>query len=212
MDYGSIHVLATLRFQANSRRMVKRLGEECLKKVIAFADRVKECDTVASIDLVLAAEQCKGLDAGELQLLQALLDGSGDGLMLTGDKKFLNALATTPTLKDQVDQLQGRFVSLEQIVSLLIDKHGFERVRDAVANAVEHSDDQWDSTLRSCFAGLRSAQAENVQQGLKSYIGDLKSTTKGLLWKYSGNVEEQTKTQYNPPEFDLSLGETSASA
>lgn len=184
---SSVQVLNTLRFHANSRRIKKRLGEDALKKVITFIDSVNECDTPASTELLIAAEGVKGLDPGELQLLQALLDSPNEKIMITGDKNFLRAFANTSVLYDSVQKLQEKFISFEQIVLCLMGSIGFDRVKRAISNAlqVNQSKQPFDMTMRICFGNVDHILEEDVRERLESYISDLRRNTLGLLLQFN---------------------------
>ncbi|MBY6096164.1 hypothetical protein [Ferrimonas balearica] len=207
VQHDSVYVLNTLRFHAPRRRMKKRLGEEGVAKVLAFADRVKECEVAASPELLLASEGVDGLDPGELQLLQAMLDSKQKDLMLTGDKNFLTALANTPQLEGVVARLTEQFISFEQIVSALIDRLGFETVRDAVANAAEQSGDgQFDTAIRACFGGLRFAVEANTKDALNAYTRDLRDRTAGLLIAEWQNEKNEAPEEAEEDLLDDFLG------
>ncbi|WP_341502793.1 hypothetical protein [Gallaecimonas sp. GXIMD4217] len=201
--HGAIYVLNTLRYQVNRKRMLKRLGEEAVQRVLAFVDSVSKCEVPASDELLLATEGVKGLDPGELQLLQALIDAPTKSLMLTGDKNFLRALASSQVAELNTERLRERFICFEQIVMLLIDTYGFERVRGAAAYALNQTDGKWDGTMHICFSGRENSQEANVRQGLNSNIRALIAETGSILWTHEGKhpTQEASDTLSCSPSF-----------
>lgn len=203
--YGELQILNTMRFkfcpsnQAKRNRLTKRYTVEVLDRIESFIDNhATEIDCaitdMALIEAMSVSED--GLDIGEMQLLQALLDG-GDAFMFTGDKRFLNALALDEHLEIHRANLEESFVCFEQIIIFLINKIGFEEVKRKYCASLENGLTV-DGTLRLCFSGGTAAVMERVVENLEVNVSQLKQTTIHLLsnsneWTSNpSNLGEQT--------------------
>ncbi|MDP3010115.1 MAG: hypothetical protein Q8N30_13730 [Methylococcales bacterium] len=120
-----------------------------------------------------------GLDAGEMQLLQALFDDSNE-LLFTGDKRFLKALANVDALGDKLEQVSGSFICFEQIIYFLITELGFDLVKAKFIQALD-ADTRVDSALRVCFEGRHLAVEERVIELLSVYIKEIRNESGQLL-------------------------------
>lgn len=188
--YGDLQVLNTLRFKycpssASKRaRVIKRYTEEVVDRMQAFIDDgIREIDCVLT-DLTLIEamdESSDGLDAGEMQLLQALIDAE-EACMFTGDKRFLTALASSEGITQaHVDKLEQSFVCFEQIMCFLIKQIGFDVIKQKYIDA-KQSGIELDTALRVCFGGSGTqAQETTVQDNLRSHVDTLRSSTASLL-------------------------------
>ncbi|ELB2787681.1 TPA: hypothetical protein NKR24_000898 [Vibrio parahaemolyticus] len=200
--YGELQVLNTLRFkycppvQARRNRVVRRFTQEVVDRVQAFIDsEVVEIDcTVTDSALIDAMDQSDdGLDIGEMQLLQALIDAD-EACMFTGDKRFLKALVSSQGItQSHTDKLEQSFVCFEQVMTFLIKKIGFEVVKQKYIEA-KQSGLELDSALRVCFGGSGTqAQETVVQNNLVSHVQTLREDTERLL----STSEDWTP---NPPQ------------
>lgn len=120
-----------------------------------------------------------GLDAGEMQLLQSMIDRD-ESTMFTGDKRFLQALAKDENLSVHMEKLEEAFVCFEQIVIFLIKQFSFAYVKGKFLLALS-SGLKIDSTLRMCFEGLEQAEESRVFENLQLNVESLRKETLSLL-------------------------------
>lgn len=187
-NYGELAVLATLRYKfcnkhpAKRARAEQKFGNGAIDNIQVFLDsNVNEIDVVVKDEKLLKAmsSNSRGLDIGEMQLLQTLLE-SRDDLMLTGDKKFLKSLSLNDDIALYLPSLVELFICFEQIIIFIINELGFTLVKDKYLNAL-NSGLQIDSTLRCCFEGRDKAQEKIVLDNLNTYISYLDKETCNLL-------------------------------
>jgi hypothetical protein len=113
------------------------------------------------------------IHVGEQQLILATRS-TPDFLLMTGDKVCMRAL---PQLKAEIyGRLAGRVICFEQVVLLLIQRLGFEWVREQVLPMVG-----CDVALRACFGSGERATEKNLVLALEGYIRDLWRLAPGLL-------------------------------
>lgn len=181
--YESLVILNTLRYKfcpPNEQRrtkMVTRYTSPVIDRIEAFinSDKVSELDCEIT-DLVLIeamANSDGGLDAGEMQLLQALVDSDGS-VMFTGDKRFLKAIGVSEEILTYADKLNQSFVCFEQIIIFLIKSIGFDVVKGKFLLALE-AGLKVDSTLNMCFEGQQEAIEERVMNNLDKFVGYIKA-------------------------------------
>jgi hypothetical protein len=186
-EYGELKVLNTLKFKFCPKQESKRTKAEkkfsslIVERIEAFIQSgIAEINQeVTDVELIEAANSVSGLNDGEMQLLQALLNEKGQ-LFFTGDKRFLKALANTLSLQNKLAKIQNHFVCFEQILLLLIKKLSFEIVRVNYIDAKNNY--SIDLTLRICF----SSEPEKIPESqfisnLEKYIEDLQLETNHLL-------------------------------
>lgn len=174
--YGSIAVLKTLTYKfcpklAQKRRRVEnRYGEDVISRIEDFLNEdVVLVDIAVQNEVLIEAMGCESnLDAGEMQLLQAMID-SKDDLMFTGDKRFLKAICDSETLKDTLSSIAGSFVCFEQVMICLIKRLGFELVKSSYLQALTASY-KIDKTLTFCFEGGENAEEERVLENLQANV------------------------------------------
>jgi hypothetical protein len=116
------------------------------------------------------------LDRGEAQIA-ALLLARGLPLMISGDKRALGALG--PVLREVGRQgsCDGRIACLEQVLAAMVERVGASEVRRKIC--------AWptgDMAASICFAcGRDGFSEEAVNEGLTSYIGNVRDTSGGTL-------------------------------
>lgn len=188
-EYRTLLVLNTLRFKfcphhpVKRAKLVKKYSVEVIDRIQTFIDtQVTEIDCEVTNNILLEAiisSEDDGLDIGEMQLLQTLID-SGDSSILTGDKRFLRALAKEKCMAVYSEKIERSFVCFEQIIIFLINKLGFELVKSRYISSLG-SGLTVDTTLRMCFEGKELAQADRVLENLGTNVGYIRSNTESLL-------------------------------
>lgn len=154
--YGQLYVLDTLVYQLKSKRVNSRCGPEAIQRVRdclaqgAFSLFVEE---ITDQRLIALQNDYENLDEGEMRLVQGLLNHHN--LLLSGDKRFLKAIAETGFIEEAA--LQNRFVCLEQIISFLINELSLDYVNQKATIAFQ-SDFRVDGALRTCIGNGRSPQ------------------------------------------------------
>ena len=179
--HGEVYVLNTARFKLispnkPSRGRVKP-DEPAYSRLCAFFEAVRLIDVTPPPEEQLAFDDLAGIDAGEAVLFSASTHYAGSRLV-TGDKRSLIALAAagTPVCAAVCKRLVGRVICFEQVVLRLIERLGFDSVRDRVVPARN-----CDTALRLVFGSGLTADESGVRDGLASYVGDLRSFTGGML-------------------------------
>jgi hypothetical protein len=126
-----------------------------------------------------AAAQREGLalDGGESQLAAMTME-RGIAVLETGDKRAVGALQSLRGRVDELERLDGRIRSLEQVVRRLAQ----DEAQFAVVAAAICQERQVDKTLGICFGCLSGgADRDNVLAGLDSYISALRTSAPDLL-------------------------------
>jgi hypothetical protein len=166
-------VLDTARhvFRRNRKVSVK-YSEIIRERAIEF---VKTCQTVVPEVTDEFAVLNRLLDVGEATLVAATRDVSPFVLM-TGDKRCLQVLATTAEISEVTARLQGRVVCLEQVMLLLIQRSSFEVVKQRVLLSWEV-----DTAIKACFGSGELAVEKHVIEALEGYIEALRQDAPGLL-------------------------------
>ena len=185
--FGQIVILDTLKFKLCPKNPSKRKKRNAtvMARIEDFISEVviEISSTIDDPDLINAlSNNSEGLDAGEMQLLQALLKNDGK-LMFTGDKRFLKALANIETLKDKLAKVNGSFICFEQLPYFLITELGFEQVKEKFIQAL-NSEIKVDTTLKFCFEGREQAIKERVIENLATHIRYVHNDSDRLLSTY----------------------------
>jgi hypothetical protein len=174
IERSNIRVLDSARFVFGSKKLKKKYSETVLLFATEF---VKQCTTISSKDSnehKLLVEQ-DGIDLGEATLITAIIQESGS-FLATGDKRCLQALATTECLQTIHKSLQGRVVCLEQIICKLIETQGFDWVLEKILLNLE-----CDKAIKVAFGSGSRSQCESVLGTLNSYIQELRVESGGIL-------------------------------
>lgn len=182
--FGQLLILETLKYKLcpvkESKR--KKRNATVMSRIEDFIkDDIGEIDSVVDDkDLIKAlAVNSDGLDAGEMQLLQALFKPENEMLM-TDDKRFLKAISQFDFLEEKLKQISGSIICFEQIIYFLIVELGFEQVKSKVIQALE-SETPIDTALRACFGSRHLAIQEIVVESLNCYINDICKDSGQLL-------------------------------
>ncbi|MEL7070030.1 MAG: hypothetical protein AAGN15_15440 [Cyanobacteria bacterium J06581_3] len=134
-------------------------------------------------DLLEQLSTFEGIDIGEAilttyvaQVLQK--DDAGEAFILTGDKRYLRALAQVE-LPELQALLKNRFWCLEQLVLRDICEYGFEAVCNKIAPVRES-----DKACKAIFGSGALSTKGNALLAIDGYIEKLRSETGNLLNLY----------------------------
>ncbi|PMB10303.1 hypothetical protein CEN49_04410 [Fischerella thermalis CCMEE 5273] len=177
----SVRVLATAKYSLfpakNRLRFCK--DEESAARLEAFLRSSIPLDAgAADPDLLDALNAVQNIDAGEALLL-AVGATDENTLVITGDKRSLTALCTNDSVTQIANALVGRVVTMEVLFSYLVE-YQFAHVQDCV-----RSNPDVDIALRIVFGVSNPTSFESVQEGLSSYIKNLRAVTRTLLYVQS---------------------------
>lgn len=138
LGVDSVLVVPAARFSngrgMSRKRREKRVatyGEPAVEATCALFDRADEVPVGAESDLAVLSAVTH-IDDGEVALIAAVV-AQGDLLLVTGDKRCLEALSTAPSLARFRTSLLGRVVCLESLLLRLIRECGFDYVSARVA-------------------------------------------------------------------------------
>lgn len=167
---------ATKYIGGNSRR-IKQYREESIQRAKQIADRylsIQYPSSTLEYQLLLDVE---GIDRGEALLVWATQEEQ-DFYLLTGDKRFVKALAASNL--DRVKQrLYKRIICLEQLMLYIITYSEFDKVCRRVANA-----ESCDQVISDAFKLGKRSNKETVIQTLNQAVEELRYQTGDLLVEY----------------------------
>ena len=154
------------------------------EKVVTLAETLPQIvEATIDVDLFSQLSEVDGIDQGEAaltahvaQVLQK--DDAVDAFILTGDKRYLRALATAELPLVQ-ENFVHRFWCLEQLVLLNIRKYGFEAVREKIVPVRD-----CDQACKVVFGSGELATESNALSALNAYIETLRDETGQLLHPY----------------------------
>ena len=174
----SISVLETLKFHAISKRRKEKYGEEAISRVFAFIDPLSNITAEISDPVLIAAmDSVDNLDGGEMQLLSYLIDQGGNGVLLSGDKRFIRSLANNEShFQGKLQTVENCFISLEQIIVCILEHMSFDDLKTKIEPGLGA-----DTAVKICFGDLKASSKESVRKGLDSYISDLAESSGNLL-------------------------------
>ncbi|HEY9876818.1 MAG TPA: hypothetical protein V6D29_00120 [Leptolyngbyaceae cyanobacterium] len=115
------------------------------------------------------------IDVGEAILISKAVQ-TKESLLLTGDKRCLAALNTSPDLEDIHKALQGRVLCLEQLIQKLIQSRGFLWIQGSSKQL-----SIYDITLKIAFGWSVENDEVQVIAALTSYVTSLQVECGGLL-------------------------------
>lgn len=143
------------------KEVVDALVEFCAKHppVELAAATLTELQRKALADLATTA----GVDTGEAVLFVAALES--DALLVTDDRRSLDAVKAAPNLEYVRKQLEGRWASLLQVISCLMRRESFETVKGCVVNDLSA-----DTAVRAIFGSGSRAQEGAVNAALSEYM------------------------------------------
>ena len=174
-----------IRFQPSTKHVLLRMKDKSAKgrsvpystaamdRAIAFVESAVCVTSAADLDWVQGVE---GINIGEAQLASWTVEADEDSVLLTGDKRFLKALAGSSAAKAVFDALRGRVICLEEILRAVILSDGVDCVRKAVKAA------PWCDTAISLVFGSRfDLPDEQVLGGIESLLRDIANVV-GVGW------------------------------
>ena len=156
------------------------------KRTLEIAESLPQIDQ-AMVDGELFEQLCtfEGIDAGEAVLTTYVAqmlrkEGAGAAVILTGDKRYLKALAQV-ALPELKALLKNRFWCLEQLILRNIREYGFEAVRDKIVPVRD-----CDKACKAAFGSGDRAIEKSVLVAVTDYIETLRAETGNLLNLYAG--------------------------
>lgn len=159
-------------------KTVKRLGAEVAARLMEFIASVGEITDYSAQDheLLENLDESVEIDPGEIVLLSAT-GNRAEYLVLTGDKRWIRAVATCPECAEIAKRIQGKVVCFEQVIRRIIDHAGFEIVRAKVVPVMNTCD----TALRAAFGSGARATESNSVACLQSYITEIRNFPLDLL-------------------------------
>lgn len=174
---ADLQILPSAKFVLDKQRKKQKLHTpEVWTEVMAL---VESCATISETNYdSVEAEQLEqfkdDIHEGEVTLILATR-GEIDFRLLSGDKKFIKALALIPD-KTIYNRLCGRVICLEQFVLKLIEVKGFRWVKERILPQRD-----CDTALKACFGSGEQAREANVRETLSSYIKEVTDAAPNLL-------------------------------
>ncbi len=166
----NIRRLPALQSQIKSKRFIDKIpADELARLLTAIAHVTPWTDSPADTAL-LERLNVENIDAGEAQLFATLCEHPVY-LLGSGDKRALIALGSTPDLKDVRTSLQGRILSLETALTLLIRKLGAKAVGTALKPLWEKH-----RTIDILFGTKTAFDDQESLRQIQSYLDHLKQS------------------------------------
>jgi hypothetical protein len=152
-----------------------RLGAAAFDRLADFLGKVPVIQQPPDPQEQRLFDDIVGIDAGEAILFSATAAFS-DFILATGDKRSLKALSTMEGAEAITGRLTGRVMCFEQIMVRIMNRYGFELLRNHAVPAVD-----CDIALSAVFGSGLSAVEANVRHGFTSYIEHLRRECGELL-------------------------------
>lgn len=114
------------------------------------------------------------MDAGEAQLF-AMAASRGDALLVSGDKRAILGLAESGE-SDCLESMQGRVVTLESVLWMLVKSFGARKVHADLRIAASHK------TLRIIFTEANFSAEDGCAAAIRSYFNSANKESAGLLY------------------------------
>lgn len=175
---GDLTKLKKGRLRQSEARLVN------YERTIEIAESLPQIDQ-AGVDSELFEQLCTfdGIDAGEAVLTTYVAqmlrkENAGEAVILTGDKRYLKALARV-ALPELQALLKNKFWCLEQLILQDICEYGFEAVRDKIVPVRD-----CDNACKAAFGSGDRATEKNVFEAIVVYIETLRAETGDLLHLY----------------------------
>ena len=162
-----------------SRTFRNNYGEAVLKEIAPIIEGISEVDPPEDVDMLDTLSEV--VDEGEA-LLMAIAAASKSTLLVSGDKRAVADLAGSKDAELCVQDLQGRIVTLEAVLWVLVNEHGGEATRADFAPVMGHK------TLRIVLSAHAAASTQRCLDGIRSYFNDAARTAQGLLFNPSPDV------------------------
>jgi hypothetical protein len=174
---ADLRTLPTAKFVLDRQRKKQKLHTpKVWTEIMAL---VESCATISKITEDFAEEKQleelkEVIHEGEAALILAT-KGEINFFLLSGDKKFMKALALIPD-KTIYNRLCGKVICLEQFVLKLIEVKGFIWVKERVL-----PERDCDKALIACFGSGEKAIEAHVRETLISYIKEVTDAAPNLL-------------------------------
>lgn len=188
-DSTQVRVLATAKykFRGDLEKLEKGRLRRPEAKLVNYKRTVEIAETLPQIgqtevdsELFEQLSTFEGIDAGEAvltayvaQVLQK--NETGEAFILTGDKRYLKALAEV-ALPELQALFANRFWCLEQLILRDIHEYGFEAVRDKIVPVRD-----CDKACKVVFGSGEHSIEKNVLEVIATYIETLRAETGNLL-------------------------------
>lgn len=175
-DISEIATIPSLKYRAsractNPDKLFR--DADTAKYAFEFMQKIGELPA-PDADTVSALQRHKKIDPGEAVLI-AIAYKVEDALLATGDKNAIQSLHTVYATGEYTN-LQGRVVCLEQLLKCCLDHLGLADLQEKVKPALD-----LDKAIKNIFGGRCDAPLESVQNGLNSYIDNLRASSGELL-------------------------------
>ncbi len=158
-------------------RKTKRYPDAVINSAIEKLNQFPKvaADAEGESEVFFRLHQTFEIDVGEAILISRTYSHD-DCLLITGDKRCLQALKNNPALQDIHANLQGRVICLEQIVKKTIETQGFSYVRQQSKFLASY-----DKALQIAFGYSLNNDRVQVVANLNSYIEELQRNSDNLL-------------------------------
>lgn len=147
-------------------------GEAVLQQIAPVIEQIPAASAPDDLDLLDALHSI--VDEGEAQLM-ALAAPAENTLLATGDKRAIRDLARSGAT-ECIRQLQGRIVTLEALLWMLIVDANAVTVRDAFQPVLGHK------TLRVVLSHHAAQDDRRCLDGVKHYFNGISADAGGLLF------------------------------
>jgi len=170
----NIRILPTAQkvFSSNSR-ISRQYTSQTIQRALQI---VRGCTPIAQYSQEefksLVSEE--GIDAGEA-LLVAATQLEKNFLLVTGDKRFIQALASS-NLVDVKQRLSKRIICLEQLLLNLLEVSEFDKICRRVVSA-----ENCDETITEMFNSGKQSKPSEVSSSLSQCVENLRCQTGDLL-------------------------------
>jgi hypothetical protein len=178
---AEVRILKTARFSITSNTHRRRVGDASFARLTTFLATISDIDTDPNpADIAALTEQTdKNIDAGEAVLF-AVCPLVPDSVIVTGDKKSLAGLAAAgaeeATCAALCRSLAGRVFCFEQVLARVLDRFGFDAVRQKLIDGRE-----CDRGLALWLGSGLDATETAFRDGLTSYLNEARRTSGDLL-------------------------------
>jgi len=170
----NIRILPTAQkvFSSNSR-ISRQYTSQTIQRALQI---VRGCTPIAQYSQEefksLVSEE--GIDAGEAMLVAAT-QLEKNSLLVTGDKRFIQALASS-NLVDVKQRLSKRIICLEQLLLNLLEVSEFDKICRRVVSA-----ENCDETITEMFNSGKQSKPSEVSSSLSQCVENLRCQTGDLL-------------------------------
>ncbi len=176
-----VRIVRATRFSVRSTKHQKRIGDASYARLVAFLEAVADLDIAPDpvATAALTEQTDKNIDAGEAVLFATcpLIEGSA---IVTGDKRSLVGLVaaagTDAVCESLCVKLAGRVYCFEQILDRILDRVGFDAIRQRLIDGRE-----CDRGLALWLgSGLDTTEA-GFRDGLTSFLNNARQSSGQLL-------------------------------